>query len=382
MSGDIAVVHYSEIGLKGLNRPFFEKKLVENIKKSIGDYEVKRFSGRIIIKLGKRFDREKIAEKLKKIFGISNFSFGFACEQDFDNIEKLVLSRIKGKKFRTFKIESRRANKLFRLTSQEMNSRLGDIVRTELKKKVDLEKPDLTIFVEIVDNKAFVYFEKFHGLGGLPVGVSGKVVCLISSGIDSPLAAFRMMKRGLRVIFVHFHSFPSTSRKSIEKTVRLVKLLNEYQFDSKLYLVPFISIQKEIVNETLEEYRLILYRRMMVRVAEAIASRENAKALVTGESVGQVASQTLDNIFVIDKAASMPILRPLVGHDKQEIISEAEKIDTYEISIQPHEDCCTLFVPKHPETRGEIDKVEELEEFFDKDNLIKEAVKNAEIKKF
>jgi thiamine biosynthesis protein ThiI len=377
---DTVIVHYSEIGIKGKNRPYFEKMLVSNIKRSLGKGpEVKRLSGRIIIKPNKR--SKDVRERLGKVFGISNLCLGFECKPDLKNIEDLVLKGVKSKKFRSFKIDSRRGDKKFKYTSEQINIRLGDMVR-KMGFEVDLENPDLTVFVEVADKHAFVYFEKIRGLGGLPVGVSGRVVCLISSGIDSPLAAYKMMKRGLRVIFVHFHSYPSTSKKSIEKTIKLVKLLNEYQFDSGLYLVPFIGIQKEIVNETLEKYRVILYRRMMLRVAEEIAKKIRAKALVTGESVGQVASQTLDNIFVIDKASGMPILRPLVGHDKQDIINEAEGIGSYKISIQPHEDCCSLFVPKHPETHASLDKIEEMEKFIDIDNLIKSSVKKMEVRSF
>ncbi len=377
---DTVIVHYSEIGIKGKNRPYFEKMLVSNIKRALGKAEVKRLSGRIIIKPNKR--SKDVRERLGKVFGISNLCLGFECKPDLKNIEDLVLKGVKSKKFKSFRIDSRRGDKRFKYTSEQINIKLGDVVRKKLGKGVDLENPDLTVFVEIADNHAFVYFEKIQGPGGLPVGVSGRVVCLISSGIDSPLAAYRMMKRGLRVIFVHFHSYPSTSKKSIEKTIKLVKLLNEYQFDSRLYLIPFIGIQKEIVNETLEKYRVILYRRVMIRVAEEVANMTRSKALVTGESVGQVASQTLDNIFVIDKASGMPILRPLVGHDKQEIINEAEKIGTYRISIQPHEDCCSLFIPKHPETHASLDKIEEMEKFIDIDNLVKNSIKKIEVKSF
>jgi len=220
-------------------------------------------------------------------------------------------------------------------------------------------------------DKTYIYSEKIRGAGGLPVGVSNKAVVLLSGGIDSPVAARRIMKRGTKCIFVHFHSYPQTSKASEEKVEELSKILNEYQFKSKLYLFPFLDIQKEIMVKTLASYRVIMYRRFMFRIAEAIAKKENALALVTGESVGQVASQTLENINVVNSVVDLPVFRPLIGYDKEEIIKEAQDMGTFELSIQPHDDCCTLFIPRNPMTRGKLKIAEAEEKNLDIDNLVK-----------
>jgi len=377
------VVHYGEIALKGKNRPFFENALVKNIKLALQglDYDsVKKISGRVLIKLNKKSDIDKIKNKLEKVFGIEYFSFAFECRQDVKTIGSLALLNIKNKKFKKFKVNTKRSEKSFKLTSQQINEKVGAFLKEKLKKKVDLERPDLTVFVEIVEGKAFVYFEKTAGLGGLPVGVSGKVASLISSGIDSPVAAYKAMKRGLQVVFVHFHSYPYTNKNSISKTIRLVELLNKYQYSSKIYLVPFSEIQNEIVTKTPPALRVILYRRFMVRISEEIAKKHGAKGLVTGESVGQVASQTLDNIYVINSAASMPVLRPLIGEDKKDIINSAQRIGTYDISIEPHDDCCSLFLPKNPATHAKLEEIENAEGALDINNLIKNAIEKAEVK--
>lgn len=376
------IIHYHEIALKGKNRFFFEKKLASNIQKVLQNLEygeVKRIFGRIIIRLNKKSDFAKIREKLMFVFGIAYFCEAWLSRPEIKILQENVLKLIRGKRFKSFKIKTRRSQKEFPLTSQEVNEKIGAYVLQNLSNvKVDLENPELTCFIEITEVGAFIYFEKIKGLGGLPSGTSGKIISLISSGFDSPLAAWKMMRRGAKIIFLHFHSYPRTSRASIENVKRLVLKITPYQFESMLYLIPFIDIQKEIVAKTEPSMRVVLYRRMMIRIAEALSRKVHAGALVTGESLGQVASQTLENIFAINRVATLPIFRPLISEDKEEIINETKKISTYEISSLPYEDCCSLFVGRNPATKVSLERVEGEEKKLDIENMIKKAIEGAE----
>ncbi len=375
------ICHYHEIGLKGKNRKFFEEKLVENIKRVLNPSYfkfVRRISGRILVELtikGAR-EEEEISSVLKNIFGIAYFAFAVSVEQKIEAIQKKALEILKEQKFESFRISARRSKKEFFLISQQINERIGELIVRELKKKVDLENPELTCFIEIVEKFAFLYLEKIKGPGGLPVGVSGRAVALLSGGIDSPVAAFYTMKRGVKVIFVHFHSHPYTTQASIKKVEEMIKLLNKFQFHSRLYLVPFADIQKEILLKTPAKLRVILYRRMMLKIAQEIAGEERALALVTGESIGQVASQTLGNIKVIEEVVDSPVFRPLIGQDKEEIIRKAREIGTFEISILPDQDCCSRFLPRHPETNAKSEEVARAERELNIEKLIKQAIKN------
>jgi thiamine biosynthesis protein ThiI len=384
MDKNYIIVHYGEIGLKGRNRPYFEKKLVRNLKRSLKGQEVeffRRIFGRILIKLGKRADFDSLRPLVGKVFGIAYFALASLSEQDVSDIKKSSLKIVKEEKFKTFRVEASRSKKDFPLTSQEINEQVGAGILENIEGiEVNLEKPDLTIYIEIVDRYAFIYTEKIKGLGGLPVSVSGKVVTLLSSGFDSPLASFRMMRRGAKVLFVHFHAYPQTSKESIKNVEEIVKILNQYQYSSKIYLVPFLDIQREIVKEAYVADRVILYRRMMMRIAEKVAAKEGAYALVTGESLAQVASQTLVNLNVIDKVADMPIFRPLIGMDKEEVINEAKKVGTYEVSSRPYEDCCSLFVPKSPTTRANISEIKKQESKLDINSLVKQALESVEVR--
>jgi len=385
MKWKFVICHYSEIGLKGKNRKFFEEKLVNNIKKKLSESsykKVRRISGRILVELEEGTE-EEVKNNLKKVFGIASFSFAVNCEQKIEEIKKTGSNILKEEKFKTFRISTKRSEKSFYLNSQEINEKVGEWILEKIDKaKVNLEKPDITLFIEIVENYSFLYLEKVKGLGGLPVGSSGKVVSLLSGGIDSPVASFLIQGRGSRVIFLHFHAYPFASKESIEKVEKLAEILNEYQLESKLYLVPFSEIQKEILLKTKEKFRVILYRRFMFRIAEQIARKEKAKGLVTGESLGQVASQTLENIGAIEEVVSLPVLRPLIAKDKEEIIKKAEEIGSYKISILPHQDCCSRFLPKHPETKSRIEEVTKEEKKLDVQKLIKETIKNITLKKY
>lgn len=378
------ICHYHEIGLKGKNRRFFEEKLVGNIKRILepDSFEfVRRISGRILVKLTKKGARKQkeIEKSLKKVFGIAYFAFAVSSEQKIEAIKKQALELLKTKKFKSFRITTQRSKKDFAFTSQEVNEKVGEAVVKKLNKKVNLHNPDLTCFIEIVEKFVFLYLEKNKGPGGLPTSVSGKAVALLSGGIDSPVAAFAVMKRGVKVIFLHFHSHPYTDYASIEKVKEIVELLSQYQGRSKLYLLPFAKIQEEILTKTPAKLRVILYRRMMMRIAQKIAEKGKALAIVTGESVGQVASQTLENIKVIEKAIDLPVFRPLIGQDKQEIIDQAEEIGTFKISILPHQDCCSRFLPKHPATKAKSEEVKKAEEGLKIEKLVNSAIKQGEL---
>lgn len=383
---NFVICHYHEIALKGNNRKFFERRLISNIKSFLPkDYFqfIKRISGRIIIKLTEKGLKEKdsIEKKLKNVFGVVNFSFAINCDQNLKVVQKKALSLLKTKEFKSFRITTKRSNKNFEFKSPEVNEKVGSYIVEKMDKKVDLENFDQNLFIEIVQDYAFLYLEKIEGQGGLPVGVSGKGLVLLSGGIDSPVAAYQMMKRGVEVSFVHFHSLPYTKQEAIDKVKRLVQVLTKFQPQLKLYLSPFTETQKEILLNVPAELRVVLYKRMMNKIAERIAGQKY-QVLITGESVGQVASQTLENINSIQSAVQKLILRPLIGLDKQEIIERARKIKTLSVSTLPYEDCCSRFVPKHPATKTKVKELERVEKNIKIENLINNAVKNTKLFKF
>ena len=380
------IAHYHEIILKGKNRSRFEERLASNIKNKITAVKISNTThreGRIIVEFEKDLtDQEflKIKEQLSKIFGITSFLPMETAEPTIESIIKTaeeIFNNAKG----SFAIRTKRSNKKFPHTSEKTNALVGKAIQDKFGNPVDLSNPENTLFIEILEKKVYLGMNRFKGLGGLPGGISGKVIAMLSGGIDSPVAAWKLAKRGCEVVFVHFHSYPHTSKASINKVKELAKIISEYQGKSKIYLVPFAEVQREVVMKTIPKYRVLLYRRLMVKIADAIAKKEKALALVTGESVGQVASQTLPNLQVTEDTASLPIFRPLIGEDKEDIINLAKQINTYETSIIPHDDCCTLFIPKNPATGANLEIVKKEEEKLDVKNLIKTAIKNSEIKK-
>lgn len=376
------VIHYNELGLKKGNRGYFENYLCANINtvlEDCGAEKAKRITGRILLPLKAEADVGEIKARLARVFGIAYFAEAWASSKAVEEMEKKAWSLIEGRIFKSFRIEARRADKRFPQTSVEINQLVGAYVKERTTARVDLEDPELTCWIEIVEKYALIYVERVPGPGGLPVGTSGKVVVLLSGGIDSPVAAWKMIKRGCTPTFVHFHSFPYTNKESQEKAKQIAKLLSHYQLRSKIYLVPFADIQRHIMVDTPLETRVILYRRYMMRLAEQIARKEKARVLVTGDSVGQVASQTIENIDVISRAVSMPILRPLIGDDKIEIVAAARRIGTYGISILPDQDCCSLFVPKHPETKANLVEIENSEARLDVYEAMKTAMESAEV---
>ena len=376
------LIHYNELGLKKGNRDYFENALCRNINSVLQDCQVeraKRISGRLLLPLSANADVSEIKKRLGQVFGIAYFGEAWASPQVVENLETNAWALMQGHPFNSFRIQAHRANKNFPHTSVEINQRVGAYVKRQSGARVDLEKAEMTCWIEIVEKYALIYLERLPGPGGLPVGTSGKVVVLLSGGIDSPVAAWKMIKRGCTSVFVHFHSFPYTNKESQEKAKQIVQLLCHYALQAKIYLVPFAEVQRHIMVDTPLDTRVILYRRYMLRLAEQIARREKARVLVTGDSVGQVASQTIENIDVISRAVSMPTLRPLIGDDKIEIIEIARQIGTYEISIQPDQDCCSLFVPKHPETKANLAEIEKSEAQLNAGDAMNAAMESAEV---
>ncbi len=371
---DSVLIRYHEIALKKGNRAYFTELLKRNILaavKDLGAKEIRSLPARLLLTFKCDVAPEIISRRIGAVFGVANFSIVRRTEKDIEDLRSSVLNSLGGITFNSFRVETQRGDKNFPLTSPEINTLLGAAVKDQTGARVDLTHAEFTVVVEVLPKDAFFGFNKIPGAGGLPVGASGRVVSLISGGFDSPVAAYRMMQRGCRLIFVHFHGAPYQDKTSQQKVRDLVLTLTRHQYQSRLYMVPFGEIQRQIVAAVARPLRVVLYRRMMLRIAEAIARNEKSKALVTGESLAQVASQTLDNMAVIQQSATLPILRPLVGMDKQEIIDQARRIGTFETSSIPDQDCCQLFVPKHPATKAQLGEVKEAENSFDAKALLR-----------
>jgi thiamine biosynthesis protein ThiI len=390
MAGDVALMRYHEIVLKGRNRPYFVRRLAEHVTRLTADLPVgpvARASSRLLLPLHDGACWPELRARLGRVFGLANFALAAAvplgprggdAAGDVARIGEVALARLVGRRPASFRVLTKRSDKRFPLPSPEVNRLLGATIQAAIGARVDLERAELTVAVDIVPERAFVSLERHAGAGGLPVGTSGRVLALLSGGIDSPVAAWRMMRRGCRVDFVHFHSVPFHDRTSQEKARELARLLVRWQLEGLLHLVPFGEVQRQIVAAVRRPYRVVLYRRMMVRIAEALARRRRATALVTGESLGQVASQTLANLTVIEAVATMPVLRPLIGMDKGEIADAAAAIGTLETSNIPDQDCCQLFVPRHPSTAAPADALERAERALDVAALVALAVAGTE----
>lgn len=385
-----ALVHYHELALKGKNRPIFERRLVRNIRSVLEDLpglRVAALPGRIRIDLADDADWSLIAERLRRVPGVANFSHAYAvpipsCAPDLEPLQEAIGRRVSGLPFHTFRVTTKRADKRFPLTSPEINRAVGAHVCRLTGRRVSLGNPELTIYIEVLEGLAYYAVQRESGPGGLPVGMSGRVMCLLSGGIDSPVAAYRMMKRGCRAVFVHFHGRPYVSRASEEKARELADLLTRYQLYSRLYLIPFGDLQRRIVLASPPPYRVVLYRRLMVRIAQEFALAERCWALVTGDSLGQVASQTPENLSIVTEASRLPLLRPLIGMDKIEITEQAQAIGTFETSIEPDQDCCRLFVPPNPSIRTRPVDIAQLEARMDLDAMVAEGLKAAELVEF
>lgn len=379
---ELLLVRYGEIALKGGNRSFFIKQLTRNIEGALEgiEHRVIKDRGRIMVELPRGCeDLDQTMDRLKKVFGIVSFSRVVKVDKDIDIIKQRVLRVVRQRQPRSFKVESKRADKAFPIKSPEICRQVGAYVQQNTGGiQVDVHQPDLLINIEIRD-KAYIYMGIERGSGGLPTGTSGKGILLLSGGIDSPVAGWMVAKRGVNLEAVHFHSFPFTSERAKQKVVDLTQVLAGYTGGIKLHMVSLTDIQNSINQNCPEEQGTILTRRFMMKIADRIAAQQRALALITGESLGQVASQTLESIYVTDSCVNLPVFRPLLGMDKVEIIDIARRIDTYELSILPYEDCCTLFLPEHPETKPRLDKILQSEAHLDAERLVQQAVAEKEV---
>jgi thiamine biosynthesis protein ThiI len=365
------VVHYKELALKGRNRPWFVRVLAHNLRVALAGLDVRAVRsvmGRIEIELEPDLCGadaraaspawNEVRDRLRRVFGIANFSYAGRAPLDLKALAATILADLDDRHPESFRVSARRADKRFPLTSPQIEREVGGLIQEATGWRVDLGRPAFTIHIEMLSDGAFYFFGKEPGAGGLPTGTGGRVACLLSGGIDSPVAAYRMMRRGCAVLLIHFHSYPILSRASQEKVREIAALLTTHQLRSRLVLVPFGELQQKVLLAVPAQLRVVIYRRLMVRIAEKLARRWRAHALVTGEVIGQVASQTLENLTNIAEATTMEVLRPLVGMDKDEITAEARRIGTFPISIIPDQDCCQLFTPRHPATRARRDEVE------------------------
>ncbi len=386
---EVILVKYGEMALKGQNKYSFEDILFKNIKfrlKPLGNFKYSSAQSTIYIQAeDETTDLDEVIEILKKVFGIAAICRACVCEKDFADIQEKTLEYLKEtlEDAKSFKVEAKRADKKFPMKSPEICMELGGAVCEAFPEiSVDVHNPEVTVIVEIRDTNAYVHAGRIKGAGGLPVGSSGKALLLLSGGIDSPVAGYMMAKRGVHISAVHFVSPPYTSDRALLKVEQLCQKMAAYCGDIHFYCVPFTKIQEELRRRCPEEYFTILMRRLMMLIAQEIAKKEEALALITGESVGQVASQTMQAMVCTDAVCKCPVFRPLIGMDKTEIIEISRKIDTFDISVQPYEDCCTVFTPRHPKIRPNLEAVEQAQEKGNFDDMIAEAVDGTELKVF
>ena len=371
-------VHFHELALKGGNRPRFERALRDNVRTSLrelGECTVRSLGGRILVRT-----EVEPAAALARVTKVPGVAFAMRIERfprELERIGTAVAAHLKQSEAGNFRISTKRSDKGYPLTSTDVDRELGALVQKETGLPVRLKGADVEVFVSVQPDEMLVGYRKVEGPGGLPVGTGGRVAVLMSGGIDSPVAAWRMIRRGCRCDLVHFHSYPMVDKTTQEKARDLAEVLNAWQLQTRLWMVPLADIQMKVRVECPEDLRVVLYRRFMVRLAERIARKRRCGALVTGESLGQVASQTLENLVTVDHVATLPILRPLIGTDKQEIVIEAQRIETYEISVRPDQDCCQLFVPRHPTTRATPSRAEEAERVLDVEQLVNDALAKA-----
>jgi thiamine biosynthesis protein ThiI len=400
------IVHYQEIALKGKNRPWFLGRLVRNLRNAVSDLPgvtVRPTMGRIELLIVSRTaagdeplantgggvatvrpvaSLDSVIQRIRHTFGIANFAVARRTGLDLDEMSNAILSDLGDRQCRSFRVSARRADKRFPLTSPQLEREVGGRIKAARGWHVDLGNPELEIHLDVLTHDAFYYFDKERGAGGLPTGTAGRVTCLLSGGIDSPVAAHRMMKRGCTVTFVHFHSYPILSHASIDKARELVRLLTMWQQRSRLFLVAFGDIQQQVLLSVPPPMRVVVYRRLMLRIAEQIARKRESQALVTGDVVGQVASQTLENLAVVGHVATLPLFRPLIGMDKDEIVEQSQALGSYPISIIPDQDCCTLFTPRNPLTRARLADIEAAERALPIAELVDKAVHEATCEDF
>ena len=383
----IFIVRCGEVALKGMNKPYFERMLVERIKKLLKKFDgvnVKRHEGLIFVRADKSLDKQAIIKEISKVFGVASISPAVECESTMEAIGEAaveyMLEAIDERGIKTFKVEAKRADKNFPVKSPDIGRQIGAAVLKGCKVlKVDVHHPDCLLFVDVRHDRSYIYQDKIAGFGGLPLGTNGKGLSLLSGGIDSPVATWMMAKRGMMIEVVHFHSYPYTSQRAQEKVEDLAALVATYCGRFKMHVINLLPIQEQIVQNCPEEETTILVRRFMMRIAQKIAEQTGCGMLITGENLGQVASQTAESLIVTDSSVTMPVMRPLIAMDKVDIMDKAMEIGTYETSIQPYEDCCTVFLPKHPVTKPKLERILESESRLDCEGLIAAAVEAEEI---
>ena len=384
---NILIVRCGEVALKGMNKPYFERMLVDRIRRNLKAFkgvDIKRQEGLILIRAEKDLDIDAIIKETAKVFGVASISKAVEAEPELNAIGEAaveyMMNLIETRGVQTFKVEAKRADKNFPVKSPEIGRIIGakGLVGCEVL-KVNVHEPDVLLHVDVRSDKAYIYEGKVNGFGGLPLGTNGKGMILLSGGIDSPVAAWMMAKRGMMIEAVHFHSYPYTSPRAQEKVEDLARILSGYVGKFKMHTVNLLPIQEQIVMNCPEEETTILVRRFMMRIAEKIAEKTDCMMLITGENLGQVASQTAESLVVTDASVSKPVMRPLIAMDKTDIMDKAKEIGTYEKSIEPYEDCCTVFLPKHPTTKPKLEKILESESKLDCEALIEAAVASAEV---
>lgn len=388
MNRHLFIVRFGETALKGKNKSYFEKKLVDRVKKILRKFsgvDVYREEGLVFVSANSENSQEELVGEISKVFGISSISPAVETNPNMEDIYEtavnFMMNLIEKESVRTFKVEAKRADKNFPVKSPEIARLVGGEVLKGCKVlKVDVRNPQVCLHVDVRRDKAYIYRKKIQGYGGLPLGTNGKGMLLLSGGIDSPVAGWMMAKRGMSIEAIHFHSYPYTSRRAQEKVEELARQISIYCGDFKLHIVNLLPVQEEIIKTCPEEETTILVRRFMMKIAEKVGEQTGAKTLITGESLGQVASQTTESIVCTDQSVAMPLLRPLIAMDKVDIMDVAKKIGTYETSILPYEDCCTVFLPKHPVTRPKLESILHSEEKLNVDKLVAEAMKNVQIK--
>ena len=372
----LILIKYGELTTKKDNRKFFIKELVNNIRKKIDDIEIEYSLDRMYIKSNNIDDT---ISKLKEVFGIYSIIECYKVNTNIDEIKDTILNLLKNKNFKTFKVVTKRSDKSFPISSMEFSSKIGGVILKNIESKVDVHNPDIYVNIEIKNGYTYIYTNEIKGLGGYPVGVQGKGLLMLSGGIDSPVAGYLALKRGIDVECIYFDSPPHTSIEAKNKVIDLANILNKYSGKIKIFVVPFTKIQETIYKNVQNEYMITIMRRMMYRIAHKLALKNKCKVIINGESIGQVASQTLTSINTINSVTNFPIIRPVCCLDKLEIIEISKKIGTYDISIRPYEDCCTVFVPKHPSINPDINKCIEFEKNFDYESLIDEAIDNVQV---
>ncbi|MBR5230157.1 MAG: tRNA 4-thiouridine(8) synthase ThiI [Firmicutes bacterium] len=384
---NILIVRCGEVALKGMNKPYFERMLVDRIKRNLKSFEgvdVRRHEGLIFVRAEKNLDIDAIVKQISKVFGVASISKAVEAPSELnaigDEAVKYMMNLIEERGVQTFKVEGKRADKTFPVKSPDIGRIIGAKILVGCKVlKVDVHEPDVLLHVDVRSDRTYIYEGKIAGFGGLPLGTNGKGLTLLSGGIDSPVATWMMAKRGMLIEAVHFHSYPYTSQRAQEKVEDLAKIVASYCGRFKMHVVNLLPIQEAIVMNCPEEETTILVRRFMMRIAERIAKDTGCMMLITGENLGQVASQTAEALVVTDASVSLPVMRPLIAMDKVDIMEKAQEIGTFETSIQPYEDCCTVFLPKHPTTKPKLERILESESKLDVEALVEAAVKSQEI---